>query len=168
MATLEYCFQTVSSYKPGKLQFSAAGMPLRSLWDGIEPHVYLALFSWLAPIAEGRRVLAEFANKAKNIYATPNYLAYVVLTPVLKIVRHLMDISVMEGVLEQDAKEKHAMKYHKYRHLVTHYVAKQYLLALIQFPPPKTQPKKDNCRKKDNCWKRKKLDISMTPEQELP
>ena len=69
-------------------------------------------------------------------------MAYVVLTPVLKIVRHLMDISVMEGVLEQDAKEKHAMKYHKYRHLVTHYVAKQYLLALIQFPPPKTHRKK--------------------------
>ena len=117
-------------------------MPLQSVWDGIEPHVYLALFSWLAPIAEGRRVLAEFANKAKNIYATPNYLAYVVLTPVLKIVRHLMDISVMEGVLEQDAKEKHAMKYHKYRHLVTHYVAKQYLLALIQFPSPKDTAKK--------------------------
>ena len=48
-----------------------------------------------------------------------------------------MDTSVMEGVLEEEAKEKHANKYHKYRHLVTHYVAKQYLLALIKFSPQK-------------------------------
>ena len=78
-----------------------------------ELHVYLALFSWLAPIADGRTVLAQFAKKTKNLYATPNYLAYVVLPPVLKIVRQLMDMGVMEGVLEQDTK-KMAMKYHKY------------------------------------------------------
>ena len=51
-------FQTVSSYIPGKQQFSAVGMPLLSLWDGNEPHVYLAIFSRLALIAEGNAITA--------------------------------------------------------------------------------------------------------------
>ena len=44
----------------------------------------------------------------------------------------------MEGILlEQDAKEKHFTKFHKYRYLVMHFVAKQDLIALIHFSPQK-------------------------------
>jgi hypothetical protein len=57
-------------------------------------------------------------------------LAYVVLTPVKKIVGHLIDICFIAGVIPKTARTK-TLKVNKLRHHTTAYIARQYLAALI-------------------------------------
>jgi hypothetical protein len=116
-------------------------MPMRTLWNAIEPNVYLTLFEWLAPIKEGRIALQEFAQKAVPAFANPTYLAYVVLTPVLKIVGHLTDICSMEGITNPNV--ANTMRLHKLRHQVTAYIARQYLAALVFASGSTTESKED-------------------------
>lgn len=98
-------------------------------WNDAEPYVYLALFTWLATIKEGRSVLKDFSAKADPIFAQPTYLCFVVLQSVNKIVSHLLDISVLEGVVKYD-KKNNPHKFNKYRLLLYFYVAKRYIQAL--------------------------------------
>jgi hypothetical protein len=65
---------------------------MRQYWNAIEPSVYLILFSWLAPFREGRYVHREFATSVDPKYTQPTYLGHVVLSPVVKIVEHLIDM----------------------------------------------------------------------------
>jgi hypothetical protein len=55
-----------------------------------------------------------------------------VLTPVLKIVTHLVDIisNVADVFTKED--ERKVMKTHKYWHLLTFYVTSRYLMALVK------------------------------------
>jgi hypothetical protein len=71
----------------------------------IEPSVFLTLFAWLAPIKEGRSILQDFAAKADAPFAQPTYLAYVVLTPVKKIVGHLIDICFIADVSQNQTEQ---------------------------------------------------------------
>jgi hypothetical protein len=126
----EWGKKRVTGYKPIGAAFKHVKLPMRVYWDALEPSVYLTLFSWLAPIKEGRQILQQFSTKAEPQFAHPTYLAYVVLTPVLKIVTHLMDISNWTKVLTKEDERK-VMKTHKYRHLLTFYVTSRYLKALV-------------------------------------
>jgi hypothetical protein len=121
----------VTSYKPTGAEFKHTKLPMRVYWDALEPSVYLTLFSWLAPIKDGRQILQRFPANAKPKFAHPSYLGYVVLTPVLKIVTHLMDISNVTKVLTKEDERK-VMKTNKYRHLLTYYVTSRYLMALVK------------------------------------
>jgi hypothetical protein len=103
-------------------------MPMRKYWNAIEPSVYLTLFSWLAPFREGRYVLREFATSVDPKYAHPTYLGHVVLSPVVKIVEHLMDMCYMEKILDTPSK---VIRNNKLRHQATCYIARQYLQSLI-------------------------------------
>jgi hypothetical protein len=69
------------------------------------PMIYLALFTWLATIREGRRVLTQFASKADPIFAQWNYIGNVLLLPVNKIVTHLIDISVLADIIDYKKKK---------------------------------------------------------------
>jgi hypothetical protein len=105
-------------------------MPMRKYWDATKPSIYLTLFAWPAPIKEGRSILQDFAAKADTPFAQPTYLAYVVLTPVKKIVGHLIDICFIADVIPKSARSK-TLKANKLRHQTTAYIARQYLAALI-------------------------------------
>jgi hypothetical protein len=105
-------------------------MPMRKYWDAFEPSVYLTLLAWLAPIKEGRSILQDLAAKADTPFAQPTFLAYVVLTPVKKIVGHLIDICFIADVIPKTARTK-TLKVNKLRHQMTAYIARQYLAALI-------------------------------------
>jgi hypothetical protein len=108
--------------------YPATKMPLRPAWNTIEPSVYLTLFGWLAPIKEGRAILQKFSDLVDPKFAHPTYLAYVVLTPVKKIVEHLVDICFLERILTDCNK---TIRVNKLRHLATAYVARQYLEVLV-------------------------------------
>jgi hypothetical protein len=103
-------------------------MPMRSYWNAIEPSVYLTLFSWLAPFKEGRFILRNFATEVDPKYAHPTYLGHVVLTPVVKIVDHIIDMCYMEEILVNPAK---IIRNNKLRHQATCYIAGRYLKSLI-------------------------------------
>jgi hypothetical protein len=92
--------------------------------------IYLALFTWVATFSEGRRVLADFAARADPLFAHHFYIANVILMPVNKIVKHLMDISVLEGFLAYEEMTTNSTKYHKYRLLLYYYITKRYIEAL--------------------------------------
>ena len=83
-------------------------LPMGEIWNDSIPSIYLALFTWLAPFKEGRAALKDFAAKADPIFAQQNYLCFVVIQPVNKIVSHLLDISVLEKVIKYDAKESNS------------------------------------------------------------
>jgi hypothetical protein len=86
--------------------------------------------SWLAPIKEGRSILQDFAAKADTPFAQSTYLAYVILTPVKKIVGHLIDTCFIAEVIPKSARLK-TLKVNNLQHQTTAYIARQYLAALI-------------------------------------
>jgi hypothetical protein len=116
-------------------------MPLRPAWNAIEPSVYLSLFGWLAPLKEGRGMLKRFSDLVDPKYAHPTYLAYVVLTPVKKIVEHLVDICFLEKILTDRIK---TIRNNKLRHQATAYVARQYLEVLVWASQKKTLERKED------------------------
>jgi hypothetical protein len=120
----------LNRYSPARAAYPAGRMPMRKYWDAIEPSIYLTLFAWLAPIKEGRSILQDFAAKADAPFAQPAYLAYVVLTPVQKIVGHLIDICFIAEVIPKSARSK-TLKVNKLQHQTMAYIARQYLAALI-------------------------------------
>lgn len=132
----------MKGYKLAGDKYPIQRMPMRKHWMAIEPNVYLTLFAWLAPLKEGRAALQEFAAKAETKYAQPTYLAYIVLNPVLKIVKHIMDICMIAGVIT-NAMKGNSMTYHKIRHQTTAYIARQYLTALV-YSSGETEEAKDN------------------------
>jgi hypothetical protein len=103
-------------------------MPMRQYWNAIEPSVYLTLFSWLAPFREGRYVLREFATSVDPKYAQPTYLGHVVLSPVVKIVEHLIDMCYLKKILDSSVK---VIRNNKLRQQATSYIARRYLKSLI-------------------------------------
>jgi hypothetical protein len=117
-------------------------MPLREAWNALEPSVYLTLFGWLAPMREGRTILQKFAESVDPKFAHPNYLAYVVLTPVKKITGHLMDICYLEKILTEVDRLK-TVRVNKLRHMTTAYVARQYLETLV-WASSRTQDRKED------------------------
>jgi hypothetical protein len=122
------------TYTPTSTTFTLDKLPIRKYWNALEPSVYLALFSWLAPFSSGRHVLKQFVTQAQPGYARANYLAFVVLTPVLKIVGHLMDISMIARWIDEPKDDKiKILRNHKYRRILMFYVASSYLRALTLF-----------------------------------
>jgi hypothetical protein len=130
--------KTMKNYKPQGC-VTIHMLPLRHVWNDPMPMIYLALFTWLATVKEGRRVLTQFASKADPIFAQWNYIAYVVLLPVNKIVSHLMDISVMAGIVTYKAKKSNPTKYHRYRLVLYYYITKRYIQALTDLSPKREQ-----------------------------
>jgi hypothetical protein len=111
--------------------YPVGAMGLRHVWNNVEPNLYLALYSTLAPFKEGRRSLAQFTAHADPVFAQPNYLAFVVMNPVQKICTHLLDISYIERIVSQDEKKSKYLKIAKYKLLLKYYIMKQYLKALV-------------------------------------
>jgi hypothetical protein len=139
-------------YSPKGSTYPIGRMPMRKYWDAIEPSVYLTLFAWLAPIKEGRSVLQDFAAKADAAFAQPTYLAYVVLTPVKKIVGHLIDICFVDGIVPKAARTQ-SLKINKLRHQTTAYIARQYLNALILASGQTDEGKEDKALSADDIGK---------------
>jgi hypothetical protein len=75
----------LESYLIKGTTFPLAKIPLWAAWNALKPSVYLTLFGWLAPMTEGQAILQKLADTVDPKFAHPNYLAYVVLTPVKKI-----------------------------------------------------------------------------------
>lgn len=115
-------------------------LPTRHTWNDPMPCIYLALFTWLATVDEGRRALADFAATADPLFAHHYYIANVVLMPVNKIVKHLMDISVIEGFVTYKEMSTNTSKYHRYRLLLMYYITRRYIEALT------------NCSKSKDSW----------------
>jgi hypothetical protein len=139
-------------YCPNGTTYPIGRMPMRKYWDAIEPSVYLTLFAWLAPIKEGRSILQDFAAKADAPFAQPTYLAYVVLTPVKKIVGHLIDICFIDGIVPKTAKSQ-SLKVNKLQHQTTAYIARQYLNALILASGQTDEGKEDKALTGDEIGK---------------
>jgi hypothetical protein len=120
----------LNRYCPTGTMYPVGRMPMRKYWYAIEHSVYLTLFAWLAPIKEGRSILQDFAAKADAQFAQSTNLACVVLTPVKKIVGHLIDICFIADIIPKSARTK-TLKVNKLRLQTTAYIARQYLTALI-------------------------------------
>lgn len=108
-------------------------MALRTVWNNVEPNLFLALYSTLAPFKEGRVLLADFAAKADPVFVQINYLAFVVMNPVQKICMHLLDISFLHGILKLEQRKTQLLRFNKYKMILKYYITKQYMLALLHF-----------------------------------
>lgn len=129
MLSLKNSKQVVTKYQPDE-KIVISMLPTRFTWNEPMACIYLALFTWLATVEEGRKVLADFAATADPLFAHHYYIANVVLMPVNKIVAHLIDISVIEGLLTYDEMNTNNSKYHKYRLLLYYYITRRYIEAL--------------------------------------
>ena len=97
---------------------------------------------------------------ADPIFAQSNYIAYVVLMPVNKIVSHLIDISVLAEIVRYDEKKTNSAKFHRYRLVLYYYITKRYIEALTKISPTchcstdklaKRVPTVEQVLRKGNC-----------------
>lgn len=140
------CLQEMKSYRPSAKGYRIGHFAMRQYWNALEPSVYMGLFTYLATIKEGTKALTEFAAKADPRFAQPEYLAWVVLTPVNKIVAHLMDILLISGILKTEDAKKMFQMYNKARLMCYYYVTKRYIEALTQYSKDRPQERDDSAR----------------------